>query len=116
MVEVNYVMEILDFELLKKQRFIEKHCSLRQKSNIDRIVDEQTITIKEHAALLNILKVLEDKHLEPKVIFRDVFELSKKDFQRIYKLDWWLVAKHCLIFLKILKDNNEDDYNQFFSM
>ena len=116
MVEVNYVMEILDFELLKKQRFIEKHCSLRQKSNIDRIVDEQTITIKEHAALLHILKVLEDKHLEPKVIFRDVFELSKKDFQRIYKLDWWLVAKHCLIFLKILKDNNEDDYNQFFSM
>ena len=66
--------------------------------------------------LVNILKVLEDKHLEPKVIFRDVFELNKKDFQRIYKLDWWLIAKHCLIFLKILKDNSEDDYNQFFIM
>ena len=108
--------EIVDFELLKKQRYIEKYCSLKQKSNIDRIVDEQMLTIKEHAALLNILKVLEDKNLEPKTIFRDVFELNKKDFHRIYKLDWWLIAKHCLIFLKILKDNNEDDYNQFFIM
>ena len=106
--------EIVDFELLKKQRYIEKHCSLKQKSNIDCVVDEQVITIKEHAALLNILKVFEDKHLEPKVIFRDVFELSKKDFQRIYKLDWWLVTKHCIIFLKILKDNSLVDYNQFF--
>jgi len=108
--------EIFDFELLKKQRFIEKNCTLKQKSNIDRIVDEQTITIKEHAALLNILKVLEDKHIEPKVIFRDVFELSKKDFERVYKLDWWLVTKHCIIFLKILKDNSLADYNQFFIM
>ena len=108
--------EIVDFELLKKQRYIEKNCSLKQKSNIDKIVDEQTLTIKEHAALINILKVFEDKRLEPKVVFRDVFELNKKDFQRVYKLDWWLVAKHCLIFLKILKDNNEDDYNQFFLM
>ena len=106
--------EIVNFELLKKQRFIEKHCTLRQKSNIDRIVDAQTLTIKEHAALLNILKVLQDKHLEPKIIFRDVFEMNKKEFQRIYKLDWWLVTEHCLIFLKILKDNSEVDYNQFF--
>jgi len=108
------VTEIVDFELLKKQRFIEKNCSLKQKSNIDRMVDEQIITIKEHAALLNILKVLQDKRIEPKVIFRDVFELNKKDFERVYKLDWWHVTKHCLIFLKILKDNSEDDYNQFF--
>ena len=107
--------EIVDFELLKKQRYIEKQCSLKQKSNIDMLVDEQALTIREHAALLNILKVLKDKRVEPKIVFQDVFELSKKDFERIYKLDWWTVAKHCIIFLKILKDNNEADYEQFFS-
>lgn len=106
--------EIIDFELLQKQRYIEKQCSLRQKEKIDVVVDEQIITIRENAALLNILKVLDDKHVEPKVIFQDVFELSKKEFERVYKLDWWTIAKHCIIFLKILKENNVEDYEGFF--
>lgn len=107
-------MEIIDFEVARKQRFIEKHCSLNNKAMIDKVVDEQVITIKENAALLNILKVLTDKKIEPKLIFQDVFELPRKEFENIYKLDWWTIAQHCIIFLKILKDNNEADYEQFF--
>lgn len=106
--------EIVDFELLKKQRFVEKECSLRQRENIDQLVDEQTITIKEHAALIQILKVFEAKHLEPKDVFRDVFELKRKEFEQTYRLEWWYVVKHCLIFLKVLKENAEVDYELFF--
>lgn len=109
-----YMSEIIDFETLRLRNFIEKECNLHQKGKIDRVVEEQVLTIKEHAALLNILKILQDMHIEPKHIFRDVFELSKKDFERVYKLEWWAIAKHCLVFLRILKDNNEEDYDSFF--
>lgn len=106
--------EIIDFEILRKQRFVEKQCFLRNRDKIDELVEAQQVTIKENAALLNILKVLDDKKIVPKAIFQDVFELKKSEFEQVYKLNWWTMVEYCLIFLKILKDHNEEDYQQFF--
>lgn len=106
--------DIIDFELLKQQRYIEKECSLKRRDNIDVLVLNQVLTIKEHAALLNILKIFQDKQVEPSEIFRDVFEMNRKQFEQVHHLNWWVVTKHCFIFLKILRDNNAEEYEQFF--
>jgi len=114
--------DVIDFFSIKKKKQEEQIVKLFRKANsfqnreqIDKLIDEKKLTVDDHKNFLAFLAYLQEKKIEPTKLFTSVLEMPKHQFEQKYQLNWFSVVQYCLIFLTILKEKNQEQYEQFFS-
>ncbi|RHW39511.1 hypothetical protein D1B33_01310 [Lysinibacillus yapensis] len=112
--------KIIDFISVKEQKQNEKLDKVFRKANtlkdvqeIDKLVDEKSLAVKDHKLFLAFLKYLELKELEPHMIFKEVLQLPKHEFEARHQMDWQSVVQLCFTFLAILKEHDPKQYLEF---
>lgn len=113
---------IIDFIAIKQRKQNEKLDKMFRKANslqnseeINKLVETKSIALQDHKLFLAFLKFLEEKKIEPKVIFKEVLQLPKHKFEEKYEMNWQAVVQLCFTFLAILKENDLNQYNEFIS-
>lgn len=112
--------QIIDFISIKQQkqdekldRMFRKANSLQDVQEIDKLVEEKSLAVQDHKLFLAFLKYLEIKELEPQVVFKEVLQLPKFQFEEQYQMNWHSVVQLCFTFLAILKNNDPQQYLEF---
>lgn len=113
---------VIDFLFVKKKKQEEQLIKLFRKANsfqnraqIDKLVDEKTLTVEDYQHFLAFLAYLQNNKIEPASVFHSVLKMPKHRFEQTYQMNWHSVVRYCLIFLAILKKQNEKQYEQFLS-
>lgn len=125
--EAMHVDNVIDFIAKKKERdalkrarelerYVAVHCTLDQPENIDALVIEKELEVKDHTLFLGFLSILKDEKIEPLTIFQDVFRLEPVQFEISYNMKWWSVVQLAFTFLSILKDNEPHTYADFLGI
>ncbi|MEK5231211.1 2-oxoglutarate ferredoxin oxidoreductase subunit beta [Lysinibacillus sp. FSL K6-0232] len=98
------------------ERYVATQCNFQQPENIDALVEDRLIEVKDHTLFLGFLSILKDAQIEPIAIFQDVFSLEPTRFEMIYNMKWWSVVQLAFTFLTILKENEPHTYAQFLGL
>jgi len=113
---------IIDFISLKKKKQEEQMLKLFRKANsfqnreqIDKLVDDKKLTVEDHKNFLAFLGFLNEKGIEPTGLFKSVLKMSKHRFEQQYAVNWHAVVEYCMIFLAILKEKDQRQYDLFLS-
>ncbi|KOY82766.1 2-oxoglutarate ferredoxin oxidoreductase subunit beta [Lysinibacillus macroides] len=118
---------VIDFIAKKREReerqraqdlehYVATRCNFQQPENIDALVEERLIEVKDHSLFLGFLSILKDEQIEPLAIFQDVFLLEPARFEMSYNMKWWSVVQLAFTFLTILKENEPHTYAQFLGL
>lgn len=112
--------KVIDFISIKQQKqnerldkMFRKANSLNEMQEIDKLVEEKSLAVQDHKLFLAFLKYLEMKELEPQVVFKEVLQLPKFQFEERYQMNWQSVVQLCFTFLAILKKNDPEQYLEF---
>lgn len=112
--------DIIDFISIKQKkdneklhRMFRKANSLQDAEKIDKLVTDKTLVLQDHKLFLAFLKYLEGKDMNPEMVFKDVLQLPKHQFEERYRMNWQSVVQLCFTFLAILKENNPEQYIDF---
>lgn len=57
--------------------------------------------------------VFKGKKIEPTELFTAVLKMSKHQFELRYEMNWHAAVQNCLTFLTILKERDQEQYEQF---
>lgn len=121
------VSNVIDFIAKKKEReerqraqdlerYVATQCNFQHPENIDTLVDEKTIEVKDHSLFLGFLSILKDEQIDPLNIFQDVFAFEPTHFETTYNMRWWSVVQLAFTFLTILKENEPHTYANFLGL
>ena len=80
------------------ERYVATHCNFQQPENIDALVEDKLIEVKDHTLFLGFLSILKDEQIEPLDIFQDVFSLEPSHFEMSYNMRWWSVVQLAFTF------------------
>ena len=118
--EVPKLKNVIDFLSIKTkkqndqlQRLFHRANSLKNPQEINKLVDEKTLALKDHKMFLAFLAYLEEKQLEPAKIFKEVLTLPQFQFEAQYAMNWQSVVQLCFTFLAILKESDPAQYEAF---
>ncbi|MEY2370751.1 MULTISPECIES: ELKS/Rab6-interacting/CAST family protein [Lysinibacillus] len=122
-----YVNNVIDFIAKKKERedrkraqdlerYVATQCNFQHPENIDALVEDKLIEVKDHTLFLGFLSILKDEQIEPLDIFQDVFSLEPPRFEMSYNMRWWSVVQLAFTFLTILKENEPHTYADFLGL
>lgn len=111
---------VIDFFSFKKKKQEEQIAKLFQKANsfqnreqIDKLIDEKNLTVEDHKNFLAFLAYSKEKKIEPTELFTAVLKMSKHQFELRYEMNWHAAVQNCLTFLTILKERDQEQYEQF---
>ncbi|WP_369594871.1 2-oxoglutarate ferredoxin oxidoreductase subunit beta [Lysinibacillus pakistanensis] len=121
------VSNVIDFIAKKKEReerqrvqelehYVATQCNFEHPRNIDALVDEKIIEVKDHSLFLGFLSILKDEQIDPLDIFQDVFTFEPAHFEVSYNMRWWSVVQLAFTFLTILKENEPHTYADFLGL
>lgn len=114
---VMLMAEIISLTQLKRQKQLQVHiarnCNFDQPDEIDALIVEGSLLVKNHTEFLAYLHHLYEQELTPREVFYDVFYLQPRQFAGRYGLDWWRCVQYAVTFLTILKENERDEYVTF---
>lgn len=118
--EVITLNKIIDFISIKQQKQNEKIEKLFRKAKstqhpneIDKLIEEKTLAVQDHTLFLAFISYLEERKLEPAIVFQDVLQLPKHKFEQRYEMNWHSIVQLCFTFLAILKENDPKQYEEF---
>lgn len=115
--------KVIDFISIKQQKqneqlekLFRKGNSLQDVGNLNNLINEKQLIVQDHQLFLAFLKYLEDQRLDAKEVFHQVLKLPKHKFEHIYQMNWFSVVQLCFTFLTILKDNDNERYEEFLGL
>ncbi len=113
---------VIDFISIKNkkqseqlQKVFSKANSLRNPQELNKLVEEKTIGVKDHTLFLAFLNYLEEMNIEPADIFLAVLKFPKHQFEERYQMKWQSIVQLCFTFLAIIKENDPVQYEHFIS-
>lgn len=120
--EVTVLNNVIDFISIKENKQSEKlskifskGSSLKNPQELNKLVEEKSLAVRDHKLFLAFLAYLEEKDIEPAEIFRAVLQLPKHQFEQRFHMNWSSVVQLCFTFLTILKENNPEQYKLFIA-
>lgn len=111
------LIDFLQYRSLKEELLIEK-CFRKANSldaSLELLLQNKELHVDDHKLFLAFLAFLEEKELEPRVVFKDVITMPKHLFEAKYEMVWSQVVKLAVTFLTILRTNDIKGYEQFNS-
>lgn len=80
---------------------------------LEALIQSKELQVKDHQLFLAFLTYAETKQLNPQLVFKDVIQLPKHQFEQRYNINWAQVVKLAATFLTILKHQSPEEYAQF---
>ncbi|MEK4228842.1 hypothetical protein [Solibacillus sp. FSL H8-0538] len=114
---------IIDFISKKKHqqeeklhRIFQKRNSIQDPQQLDKLVQSKLLAVEDHRLFLAFIAYTEEHELDSKMIFREVLQLPKHQFESKYQMKWSAIVQLAFTFLVILKGNDEQAYREFLTI